>query len=73
MGGTSKRITLNFHINKEAGFHLLESPLSEDQQVREPKNAYEISATVADSAQLEWWLRGFGNTIRRVTKESCPA
>lgn len=35
---------------------MLESPLSEDQQVKELEDAYEISATLVESAQLEWWL-----------------
>jgi len=56
MGCTSKCIKLTFRIDKKAGFHLLESPLSEDQQVKELEDAYEISATLVESAQLEWWL-----------------
>ena len=68
MGGANKRIKLNFRIDKEAGFHLLESPLSEDQQVREIEGAYEITATVIESEQLEWWLRGFGERLEVVNK-----
>lgn len=66
--GEGKRIKLTFHIDKEAGFHLLESPLSEDQQVKELEDAYEISATAVDTAMLDWWLRGFGEALRSVTK-----
>ena len=66
--GEGKRIRLTFRIDKEAGFHLLESPLSEDQQVKELENAYEISATVVDSAMLDWWLSGFGEALCSVTK-----
>ncbi|MDH2916045.1 MAG: WYL domain-containing protein [Gallionella sp.] len=61
--GTGKRIKLSFRVEKEAGFHLLESKLSEDQQVKELKDAYEITATVVASDQLEWWLRGFGEQV----------
>jgi hypothetical protein len=28
----------------------------------------QISATVVDSAMLEWWLRGFGETVRNIRK-----
>lgn len=54
--GEGKRIHLTFRIDKEAGYHLLESKLSEDQQVKELEDVYEITATVVDSAMLEWWL-----------------
>lgn len=67
--GDGKRIKLTFRIAKEAGYHLLESPLSEDQQVQELEDAYEITATVVDSEMLEYWLRGFGDALHSVTKE----
>jgi predicted DNA-binding transcriptional regulator YafY len=66
--GEGKRIKLTFRIQKEAGYHLLESPLSEDQQVLVLDDAYEITATVVDSAMLDWWLRGFGDALYSVEK-----
>lgn len=66
--GDGKLIRLSFRIEKEAGLHLLESPLSVDQQVLEHEDDYEISATVVDSAMLEWWLRGFGEAIHVIAK-----
>lgn len=66
--GDGKRIRLTFRIAREAGYHLLESPLSTDQQVKELEDGYEITATVVDSAQLEWWLRGFGSDISNIQK-----
>lgn len=66
--GDGKRIRLVFRIEKRAGFHLLETPLSEDQQVNEIKDQYEISATVVDTARLDWWLRGFGDRVSHVSK-----
>lgn len=66
--GEGKRIKLSFVIEKEAGFHLIESPLSEDQQVKELEDDYKITATVVDSAQLDWWLRGFGNQVGQIRK-----
>lgn len=67
--GEGKRIRLTFRITKSAGQHLLESPLSVDQQVSEVDGEYEISATVVDTEQLDWWLRGFGERVRGVRKE----
>ncbi len=61
--GEGKRIQLVFRIEKEAGRHLMETPLSADQEVRNLEDALEIAATVVDSAQLKWWLRGFGSTV----------
>ena len=68
--GTGNRTKLSFRIDKDAGLHLLESPLSTDQTVRELDNHYEVKATVADSGQLTWWLRSFGNAISHVKKRS---
>jgi hypothetical protein len=61
-------IKLSFWIEKDYGLHLLESPLSEDQQVCEGKKHYRIHATVVDSAMLDWWLRGFGKAVSRISK-----
>lgn len=67
--GEGKHIRLTFRITKEYGFHLLESPLSLDQQVKEVDDDYEISATVVDTAQLKWWLRGFGKQVSHIRKK----
>jgi len=66
--GEGKHIRLTFRIEKEAGFHLLESPLSTDQEVKEVGDKYEISATVVDTDQLEWWLRGFGEQVSDIIR-----
>jgi hypothetical protein len=66
--GNGEWIKLSFWIEKDCGAHLLESPLSEDQQVREGRRHHQISATVVDSAMLDWWLRGFGSAVSRVSK-----
>jgi predicted DNA-binding transcriptional regulator YafY len=67
--GEGKRVHLQFRIKKDAGSHLLESPLSLDQQVVELENDWlEITATVVDSAMLEWWLRGFGDAVSEVQR-----
>jgi len=66
--GKGERISLQFRIDKEAGFHLLESPLSADQAVKELAEEYEITATLVDSAMLDWWLRGFGESVSEISK-----
>lgn len=67
--GEGAKIKLNFLIDYDYGLHLLESPLSKDQKVVELDNGLlEITATVIDSAMLEWWLRGFGDAIADVCR-----
>lgn len=67
--GEGEKVRLRFTIARDAGLHLLESPLSRDQHVAELASGdYAISATVVDSAMLEWWLRGFGQAVWNVRK-----
>lgn len=61
--GEGRKVALVFTVDKTAGHHLLESPLSADQKVTERGAWYEISATVVESEQLKWWLRGFGSEL----------
>jgi predicted DNA-binding transcriptional regulator YafY len=67
--GEGEKIRLSFRIERDAGVHLLETPLSSDQQVVElDDGTLEITATVVDSAMLEWWLRGFGDAVSHVRR-----
>jgi predicted DNA-binding transcriptional regulator YafY len=68
--GEGRRIRISFTINRGAGLHLLESPLSLDQEVTEVGGGFRITATVVETAQLESWLRGFGDQIRSVRRKS---
>ena len=61
-----KKIQLKFRIPKLTGQHLLESPLSKDQKVATEGDWLRISATVIETEQLIWWLRGFGKEIEGV-------
>lgn len=63
-----KRIHLRFCIDRRAGMHLLESPLSVDQEVVDHDTYYEISATVVETQQLGWWLNSFGDQVRDVKR-----
>lgn len=64
---SGKRITLVFRLPKLAGVHLTESPLSQDQTVKDSQDRYEFTATVTESEQLKWWLRGFGADLELVS------
>jgi predicted DNA-binding transcriptional regulator YafY len=63
-----ERIRLQFDIDKAAGLHLLESPLSADQNVQFTPTGYTITATVPQTLLLDRWLNSFGKQIRRVEK-----
>jgi predicted DNA-binding transcriptional regulator YafY len=67
--GKGERIKLTFRIKKSSGRHLLESRLSTDQVVTEFDDEYEITATVVDTARLDWWLRGFGERVSEIRKK----
>lgn len=61
--GEGTECTIEFCINKKAGHHLLETPLSNNQQIQEFTTHYLISATVIRSKQLLQWLNGFGDDV----------
>jgi len=66
--GDGRRIRLTLTIDRAEGSYLTESPLSTDQTVKEIGDLFEITATVVDTAQLEWWLRGHGDHVRSVRR-----
>ena len=70
--GEGKKIRLSFDIERIAGYHLTQTPLSHDQTTSEYPNYYHISATVIDSEMLNWWLAKFGTQIRNITKTPLP-
>ena len=54
-----------------AGFHLTETPLSLDQKSRETKGGkIRITASVADTEQLRWWLFSFGENVEVLKPKS---
>jgi predicted DNA-binding transcriptional regulator YafY len=47
-----------------AAEHLWETPLSLDQEIKPDTSGWvRLQATVPDTAQLRWWLRGFGSEV----------
>lgn len=58
-------------FSKGFGDHLLESPLSKDQVTEELEGGViKVSATVAVTSQLRWWLMGFGAGVEVLSPES---
>lgn len=66
-GGDAKEIKLEIRLFNGRGRHLLETPLSTDQDVRKiDESTLEITATLLDTRRLRWWLLGFGGDIEVV-------
>lgn len=64
--GEGEKCQIEFMITKQAGYHLLETPLSEDQVVEVDNCGYRISATVVRSKMLQDWLNNLGEDVRYV-------
>lgn len=59
-----ERIALRVLFDPDAGAHLTESSLAPDQQVTQQEDGrLLVEATVADTAELRWWLAGFGSLV----------
>lgn len=57
-------IALKLRFKKEAGQHLRETRLATNQKVIElPDGRLEVSAKIPETAQLIWWLLGFGDQV----------
>ncbi len=60
-------LRLTVLLEAQAAAHLAETPLSNDQELSEqPDGRLLVRATVADTAQLRWWLQGFGDKVEVV-------
>ena len=57
-------IKLVARFEKDAAFHLTETPLSADQKMQDDGDDHvRITATVQDTQQLRWWLLSFGAKV----------
>jgi len=62
--GEGEEIQLEAIFYNGAGEHLFETPLSHDQILTEQGDGtLKLVATVANTPQLKWWLRGFGSDV----------
>jgi len=57
-------IRLRLRVSQSIADHLAEQPLSGDQRIdRDDADQAVVTAMVADSGQLRWWLMGFGDLV----------
>lgn len=67
--GEEQRMRLSFRISRNAGAHLLETPLSMDRHVSDDEgDVLKVTATVVDSSMLQRWLREFADEIGEISK-----
>ncbi len=62
--GNGEMIQLVVEFTLEVGEYFLETPISEDQVYIESENKIKITATVADTPQLKWWILGLGAKVK---------
>ncbi len=62
--GAGEKIQITLRFTAEAGEHLKETLLSGDQEIEESADGFlTVKATVPDTPQLRWWIRGFGDQV----------
>ena len=61
--GTSENIRLKAEVSEELAQILRETPLAPDQDIQECDGTLTLTATVADSWQLRWWILSQGAGI----------
>jgi len=65
---TDRLIKLRALFDEGAAYHLYETPISTDQRlVPQRDNRVLLTATVPDTAELRWWLLGFGDGVEIVS------
>jgi predicted DNA-binding transcriptional regulator YafY len=64
--GQGKLLSLIAKFSLDAGDHLFETPLSIDQTIVKDNDRLTVTATVADTPQLVWWLLSFGAGVEVV-------
>lgn len=64
--GDGEMIRLVLEFNREVGEYFLETPISEDQTYSEIDEKIIITAAVADTPQLRWWVLSLGAGVKVV-------
>jgi predicted DNA-binding transcriptional regulator YafY len=61
---SGNQLKLKIRMEAGAAFHLYESKLSKDQQIKKlDDDKVQLTATVADCSEIRWWLLGFGDQV----------
>lgn len=67
----NQTINLELKVKRIPGYHLLETPLSPDQQVIDiDEHHFMIKATLNDNAELHWWLMSLADISEVIAPQS---
>ncbi|WP_321839392.1 helix-turn-helix transcriptional regulator [Paraburkholderia bannensis] len=66
-------VAMKLRFSGSAGDHLIESALSDDQEVTHSGEFLEVRGTVLLSQRLRWWLRSFGPNVEVLEPASLRA
>ena len=61
--GNGKALKLVARVDEGLAKHLTETPLSANQKLKPIDGGFELSASVVDSWQLDWWILSHSNSI----------
>ena len=61
--GNGKALKLLARVDEGLAKHLTETPLSANQKLKPIDGGFELSASVVDSWQLDWWILSHSNSI----------
>lgn len=68
---SENKIKITLWFDKQAAFHLNETPISTDQKIKPFKGGgFLVTATVPDTSQLRWWLQAFGDSVEVLEPKS---
>ena len=68
---SDRKVPLSAMFDSDAGMHLTESRLGADHRTTEQDDGRVlVQATVPDTADLRWWLLGFGGAVEILEPES---
>ena len=71
---TDKHINIKIKFTREAAHHLSETPLADNQIMKDVDDTHTIvEGTVNDTSELRWWLRAFGNQVEVLKPASLRA
>jgi predicted DNA-binding transcriptional regulator YafY len=69
-GAIGQTIDIELHFYNNAGAHLLETRLAENQVTEELEDGVlSVKATVMDTPRLRWWILGFGPDVEVISPD----
>lgn len=64
-------IKLKVHFFEQSDIERLrETPIAKDQIITKKKDVWQLQATISNSYQLRWWLRGYGERVEVIGPRS---